>query len=131
MTWCGRGGDALRTEGPPFDVHTHVGTRDPSGFSATAGQPLLERLYVYLAAAVEATKRGETLGRLLDLARHCCRVRPEHPHRGVFDSVRELLDRYEHHAPHLATGNQYAPGRDLIATAALIARTPGPPLADL
>jgi predicted TIM-barrel fold metal-dependent hydrolase len=93
--------------------------------------PLLERLYVYLAAGVEVSKRGEPAGQTLDLARHCCRVRPDHPHRAVFDSVRALLDLYEKHAPHLHTGNQYAPGWDLIAAAALIARTPGPPLPDL
>ncbi|SDG55985.1 Predicted metal-dependent hydrolase, TIM-barrel fold [Lentzea fradiae] len=93
--------------------------------------PLLERLYVYLAAAVEPTKRGEPLGQLLNLARHCCRVRSGHPHRAVFESVRELLDRYEQHAPHLTTGNQYAPGWDLVATAAIVARTPGTPLPDL
>jgi hypothetical protein len=85
---------------------------------------LPERLYVYLAAGVEATKRGETPGQMLDLARLCCRVRPDHPHHAVFDSVRALLDLYEKHASH----HEYAAGWDLIATAALIARTPGPPL---
>ncbi len=94
-------------------------------------EPLLERLYVYLAAAVEATKRGETPGQMLDLARHCCRVRPGHPHGEVFESVLHLLDRYEEHAEHLKTGNEYAPGWDLIATAAIVARTPGPPLPEL
>ncbi|HEX7303449.1 amidohydrolase family protein [Lentzea sp.] len=93
--------------------------------------PLLERLQVYLAAGVEATKRGESPGQMLDLARHCCRVRPGHPHRAVFESVRELLDRYEKHAPQMSTGNEYAPGWDLIATAAIVARTPGTPLPDL
>lgn len=92
--------------------------------------PLLERVYVYLAAGVEATKRGETPGQTLDLARHSCAVRRDHPHRAVFDSVRELLDRYEKHAPHMSTGNEYAAGWDLIATAAIVARTPGPPLPD-
>jgi hypothetical protein len=90
--------------------------------------PLLERLYVYLAAAVEATKRGQPPGQMVDLARLCCRVRPDHPHRAVFGSVLDLLDLYEEHAPHLDTGNEYAAGWDLIATAALVARTPGPPL---
>ncbi|MBP2479662.1 hypothetical protein JOF53_008534 [Crossiella equi] len=42
-----------------------------------------------------------------------------------------LLDRYEQHAPRLATGNEYAPGWGLIATAVLVARTPGPPLPEL
>lgn len=90
--------------------------------------PLLERLYVYLAAGVEATKRGESPGQMLDVARHCCHVPATHPHKAVFDSVWELLDRYEKHAPHMSTGNEYAPGWDLIATAAVVARTPGPPL---
>ncbi|WP_189154800.1 amidohydrolase family protein [Lentzea pudingi] len=92
--------------------------------------PLLERVYVYLAAGVEATKRGESPGQMLDVAKHSCGVRPDHPHRDVFDSVLELLDLFEKHAPHMETGNEYAPGWDLIAAAALIARTPGPPLPD-
>ncbi|GAA3647832.1 hypothetical protein GCM10022267_38040 [Lentzea roselyniae] len=46
--------------------------------------------------------------------------------RAVFDSVRGLLGLYEQHAPHLDTGNEYAVGWDLIATVALIARTPRP-----
>ncbi|ANZ40802.1 hypothetical protein BBK82_37275 [Lentzea guizhouensis] len=90
--------------------------------------PLLERVYVYLAAGVEATKRGESPGQTLDLAQHSCGVPRDHPQREVFDSVRELLDRYEKHAEHLTTGNQYAPGWDLVTAAALVARTPGPAL---
>ncbi|MEU7479851.1 amidohydrolase family protein [Lentzea sp. NPDC042327] len=114
------GGNALRL----------VERRDAPDLGPAPGRvpvldPLLERLYVYLAAGVEATKRGESPGQMLDLARHCCGVRPEHPDRAVFESVLELLDRYEKHAPHLETGNEYAPGWDLIAAAALVARTPG------
>ncbi|MEV6717602.1 amidohydrolase family protein [Lentzea sp. NPDC051208] len=100
----------------------------PAPGRVPALDPLLERLYVYLAAGVEATKRGETPGQMIELARLCCRVRPDHPHHDVFDSVRDLLDRYEKHAPQLETDNEYAPGWDLLATAAVIARTPGPPL---
>jgi uncharacterized protein len=89
---------------------------------------LLERPHTYLAAGVEATERGESPGQMLDLARHCCHVPSSHPDKAVFDSVRELLDRCEKHAPHPRTGNEHAPGWDLIATAAIVARTPGPPL---
>ncbi len=110
-----------------------VARADPRDVGAAPGtvpalDPLLERLYVYLAAGVEASKRGEPPGQTLDLARHSCRVPADHPHRDVFDSVLELLDRYERHAPHLETGNQYLPGWDLISAAALVARTPGPTL---
>jgi hypothetical protein len=48
----------------------------------------------------------------------------------VFASVLELLDRYDKHAAEHDTDNEYAPGWDLIAAAALVARTPGPPLPD-
>lgn len=93
--------------------------------------PLLERLYVYLCAGVEATKRGESPGQTLASARHSCRVAPDHPDAAVFDSVLHLLDRYEKHAAERETGNEYAPGWDLVATAAVVARTPGPRLPDL
>src|SRR3954470_20491481 len=46
--------DALRAEGPLFDVHTHVGTHDPSGFSATVGQ---------LKAALSSVDAGAMTGR--------------------------------------------------------------------
>lgn len=92
--------------------------------------PLLERVYLYLSAAVEATKRGDGPGQMLELTRAACRVPPGHPVREVTESVLALLDRYEKHAPRHSTGNQYAPGWDLIAAAALVARTPGPCLPD-
>jgi hypothetical protein len=57
-----------------------------------------------------------------------CRVASDHPDAAVFDSVRHLLHRYEKHAAEGCTGNEHALGRDLIAAAAVVARTPGPPL---
>jgi hypothetical protein len=115
------GGNALRLveRQEPADLGPAFGRVPPL-------DPLLERVYVYLAAGVEATRRGESPGQTLDLARHSCGVRHDHPRREVFDSVLELLDRYEKHAEHLTTGNQYAPGWDLVAVAALVARTPRP-----
>jgi hypothetical protein len=46
----------------------------------------------------------------------------------VFRSVSHLLDLYEEYHDDLETPNQYGPGWDLIAAAALIARTPDAPL---
>ncbi|MBB4686738.1 amidohydrolase family protein [Amycolatopsis jiangsuensis] len=91
-------------------------------------QPWLERVHTYLAAAVEATKRGDGPGQTLELARNACELPDTHPLRSTADSVATLLDRYESYAPRHTTGNQYAPGWDLLAAAALLARTPGPPL---
>ncbi|PWW66986.1 putative TIM-barrel fold metal-dependent hydrolase [Actinokineospora spheciospongiae] len=90
--------------------------------------PLLERLYVYLAAAVEAVKRGESPGDTLPLARHSCRVPATHPHHDLTDSVLALLDRFEKHNAHAETDNTYAAGWDLMAAATVVTRTPGPPL---
>lgn len=44
-------------------------------------------------------QRDDTQGQMMDLARLCCRVRPDHPHKAVFDSVRVLLDLYEPPTP--------------------------------
>jgi hypothetical protein len=46
----------------------------------------------------------------------------------VFQAVSRLLDLYESHADELETGNPYAPGWDLVAAAAIVARTPAAPL---
>jgi hypothetical protein len=44
--------------------------------------------------------------------------------------VRTLLDTYERYAEGMASanGNPYSPGWDIIAAAALVARTPGAPV---
>jgi hypothetical protein len=67
----------------------------------------------------------------MTVTRHACKVKRSHPHARVFESVSALLDLYEEHAKQLETGNQYGRGRDLIAAAALIARTPAVPVPDL
>jgi predicted TIM-barrel fold metal-dependent hydrolase len=90
--------------------------------------PVLERVHVYLAAAVEASKRGDGPGQMPELTRAACGVAPGHPAQELLTSVLALLDRYDQHVAHLDTGNQYAPGWDLIAAAAVVARTPGPVL---
>ena len=46
----------------------------------------------------------------------------------VLASVLRLLDLYDEHRDALPRRNQFAPGRDLLLTAAVVARTPGVPL---
>jgi hypothetical protein len=90
--------------------------------------PLLERAYVYLIAALEATQRGQEPEQMLTLARHCTNVPEDHPAFEVMQSVHELLELYEANAPTLPRKNTYAAGWDLIAAAALLARTPAAPV---
>jgi hypothetical protein len=90
--------------------------------------PLLERLYVYLSAGLEPMQRGEDPEQMLVLARHAVRLPADHPGFEVARSIEELLNLYSRHHPTLQTGNQYAPGWDLISAAALLARTPGAPV---
>jgi uncharacterized protein len=90
--------------------------------------PSLERIYVVLCAGLEALQRGDEIGQLMDLARHGCRVAPEDPNAELFQSITDLLDLYERHHEELRTGNQYAPGWDLISAAAVLARTPAVPV---
>jgi uncharacterized protein len=90
--------------------------------------PLLERVFVTLLTGLEALQRGEEMGNAMSVARHACKVRDHHPYASVFNSVRSLLDLYEQHSNELETNNQYGGGWDLIAAAALIARTPDAPL---
>ena len=92
---------------------------------APALDPLLERVHTYLAAAVEATKRGGDPGQPLTLAHHACQARDDHPNAPTFTAVLSLLTTYTDHAEALTTDNQYAPGWDLLAAAAITARTPG------
>jgi hypothetical protein len=103
----------------------------PAGAPPGDPEPLdlmLERAYVYLCAGVETAKRGESGGQVPALVRHACRVDHGHPHGAVFASVLQLLDRYEHHAARCRSESPYAPGWDLLAAAAVVARTPGPAL---
>ena len=90
--------------------------------------PLLERVYVTLLTGLEAVQRGEDMGNAMRVTRHACKVPDHHRQARVFRSVSHLLDLYEEYHDDLETPNQYGPGWDLIAAAALIARTPDAPL---
>lgn len=62
------------------------------------------------------------------VARHACKVPDHHGHAHVFLAVISLLDLYEEHSDQLETGNQYGGGWDMVAAAALVARTPDVPI---
>jgi predicted TIM-barrel fold metal-dependent hydrolase len=94
----------------------------------TVLDPSLERIYVVLCAGLEALQRGDEIGQLMDLARHGCRVADEDRNAELLGSITDLLDLYEQHHEELETGNQYAPGWDLISAAAVLARTPAVPV---
>jgi hypothetical protein len=90
--------------------------------------PLLERVTVTLLTGLEALQRDEDLGNALTVTRHALKVPDHHRYAHVFRSVGRLLDLYEAHADRLPKENPYAPGWDLVAAAALVARTPDAPL---
>lgn len=86
--------------------------------------PLLEILSSSLLIALEALQRGTSPGVPLTLARRGCDIAADVPDARVIGSVGRLLDLYDEHHAHLPQRNQFRPGRDLVAAAALLARTP-------
>jgi uncharacterized protein len=103
--------------GPPPERPPHPG-------------PLLERLSSTLIAIMEPLQRGDSPGTLLDVARHGCKIPDDHPDAPVVASVARLIDLYDQHHESLPQINQFTPGWDLLAAAAIIARTPAAPLPD-
>ncbi|SFC95367.1 Predicted metal-dependent hydrolase, TIM-barrel fold [Nocardioides terrae] len=101
--------------------------------SAPAGEarplsPLLEVISTNLLTSLEALQRGDEPGVGLDVARHACRVPHDDPDAEVIASVKRLLDLYDEHGPRIPRRNQFRPGWDLVAAAAVVARTPAAPL---
>ncbi len=99
----------------------------PQGEVRTPG-PFLEMASTNLLAALEAMQRGLAPEVPLTVARHACDVPVDHPDADVLASVLRLLDLYEEHRAHLPRRNRFTPGWDLVAAAAVVARTPGAPL---
>ncbi|HEY0905059.1 MAG TPA: amidohydrolase family protein [Marmoricola sp.] len=90
--------------------------------------PLLEILSSSLLIAMEPLQRGRQPGDPLTLARHGCDVLADDPDADVIGSVSRLIRLYDGHSADLPHRNQYTPGWDLIAAAAVVARTPAAPL---
>jgi predicted TIM-barrel fold metal-dependent hydrolase len=111
-----------------LDREDPIDAGPPPGLRPEPLDPLLERVFVTLLTGLEALQRDEDLGNALPVTRHACKVSDHHRYAHVFRSVTRLLDLYEAHQEELVTDNPYAAGWDLIAAAALIARTPDAPL---
>jgi predicted TIM-barrel fold metal-dependent hydrolase len=121
------GGQALRLlEGQdPLDLGP------AAGIEALSRDPLLERVYSFLLAAIGQMFNGVVPHESLALARLACDVGPDVPHGPVFESIVSLLDA---HAAYQAGDDgrprRLAPGVHLIVIAAALARTPDVPLPD-
>jgi hypothetical protein len=81
-----------------------------------------------LLAALEAMQRGLDPEVPLTVARHACDVPDDDPDAPVLASVLRLLDLYEEHRDRLLRRNGFTPGWDLVAAAAVVARTPAAPV---
>jgi hypothetical protein len=93
--------------------------------------PFLEMASTNLLAALEAMQRGLEPEVPLTVARRACDVAQDHSGAPVLQSVLRLLDLYEEHHQRLARRNGFSPGWDLVAAAAVVARTPAAALPDL
>jgi uncharacterized protein len=119
------GGQALRLlEGEdPLDLGP------PAGMESLSRDPLLERVYSFLIAAIGQMFNGVDPHESLALARLACDVGGDVPHAPVFESIVSLLDA---RAAYDRTGDgrprRFAPGVHLIVAAAALARTPDVPL---
>lgn len=86
--------------------------------------PLLEILSSNLLIALESLQRGADPGTPLTVARRACDVAADDPDADVIDSVARLIALYDEHHDELPRRNQFSPGWDLVAAAAMVARTP-------
>jgi hypothetical protein len=90
---------------------------------------LLERVQVFLTAAMGQLLVENPASEQLALARLACEVGDEAPEAPVCRSVLALLERHERHArEHAGEWGRQARGMHLLVTALAVARTPGVPL---
>lgn len=90
--------------------------------------PFQEIASTSLLASLETMQRGHSPGTPLVVARHACDVEEGDPERPVLRSVLRLLDLHQTHHESLPQRNQFRPGWDIVALAAVVARTPAAPL---
>jgi hypothetical protein len=100
----------------------------PPGEEAREVRPFLEAASTNLLAALEAMQRGLDPEVPLTVARHACDVAGDDPDVPVLASVLRLLDLYDEHRDRILRRNTFTPGWDLVAAAAVVARTPAAPL---
>jgi predicted TIM-barrel fold metal-dependent hydrolase len=122
------GGQALRL----LEGHEPLDLGPPAGIESLSRDPLLERVYSFLLAAIGQMFNGADARESLALARLACDVDEHVPHGPVYESILSLLDAHEAYVPGAADGRprRLAPGVHLIVVAAALARTPDVPLPD-
>jgi predicted TIM-barrel fold metal-dependent hydrolase len=121
------GGQALRlVEGEdPLDLGP------PAGIDSLSRDPLLERVYSSLIAAIGQMFNGVDPHESLALARLACDVGPDVPHGPIYESILSLLDaRAAYDGKGDGRPRRLAPGVHLIVVAAALARTPDVALPD-
>jgi uncharacterized protein len=121
------GGQALRLlEGEdPLDLGP------AAGIESLSRDPLLERVYSFLIAAIGQMLNGVDPQESLALARLACDVGGDVPHGPVYESIVSLLDaRAAYDGRGDGRPERFAPGVHLIIVAAALARTPDVPLPD-
>lgn len=118
------GGQAARI----LDGEEPLDLGPPPAEQAREVGPFLEAASTNLLAALEAMQRGLDPEVPLTVARHACDVAGDDPDAPVLASVLRFLDLYEEHRERLLRRNTFTPGWDLVAAAAVVARTPAAPL---
>ena len=121
------GGQALRLleGGDPLDLGP------PAGIESLSRDPLLERVYSFLLAAIGQMFNGVDPHESLALARLACDVGTDVPHAPVYESIVSLLDaRAAYKGDGDGRPRRLAPGVHLIVIAAALARTPDVALPD-
>jgi uncharacterized protein len=103
----------------------------PAGIESLSRDPLLERVYSFLIAAIGQMFNGVDPHESLALARLACDVGPDVTHGPVFESILSLLDaRAGYDGAGDGRPRRLAPGVHLIVVAAALARTPDVALPD-
>jgi uncharacterized protein len=103
----------------------------PAPGPAAAQDPVLDRVYGYLGAAIGQMMRGAEPDELLALTRLACEVGDDAPQAAVCSSVLALLEERDQYAaaPHDdGRPSRFASGIHLVVVAAGVARTPDVPL---
>jgi uncharacterized protein len=103
----------------------------PPGIESLSRDPLLERVYSFLLAAIGQMFNGVDPHESLALARLACDVGQDVPHGPVYESIVSLLDaRAAYEGDRDGRPRRLAPGVHLIVIAAALARTPDVALPD-
>jgi predicted TIM-barrel fold metal-dependent hydrolase len=100
------------------------------GTGSLSADPLLDRVYTYLAASIGQMVNGLPATEMLGLARLACEVGDDAPQAELCGSILALLEAQAAYRPATDDGRprRFHPGVHLIVLAAALSRTPAVPL---